>query len=57
MKPTRDDLLEMLDNVSAALDNTLLAHGAAMTKADLTARSKLCLEARAVCDHLLRQEG
>jgi hypothetical protein len=54
-KPTYDELLEMLDNVSAALKNTVL-YGGTMTTGDKIARLDLAMEAREVCDALLREE-
>jgi hypothetical protein len=55
-KPSYDELLDMLDNVSASLDSVMLAHGASMTEGDRVARAKLASAARAVCDALLREE-
>ena len=47
-------ILDLLDDVSASLENVLLAHGKDMTPADFAARSKRCKEARELCDELLR---
>ncbi len=53
-KPSYDELLEMLDNVSAALEGAMLRHGADMMDADRIARGRLVEAARACCDALLR---
>lgn len=55
-KPSYGELLEMLDNVSAALRNVVAAHGASMAKADRDSRVALAQAARLVCDALLREE-
>lgn len=54
MKPTYDELLEMLDNVSASAENMLLV--LKMNPADWRRRNKIITEAREVCDRLLRAE-
>ena len=53
---TRDDLLEMLDNVSAAAENMLAHARKHMGEADLAQRTKIITEAREVCDAELRPE-
>lgn len=54
MKPTYDELLEMLDNVSAAADNMLHRYAPNMSSDDFDGREKVVRSARATCDSLLR---
>ena len=54
---TRDDLLEMLDNVSAAAENMLTHFRDRMSEADIDQRIRIINEARAVCDAELRSEN
>ena len=55
-KKAYGDLLEMLDNVSASLENVMVAYGTSMSEADWIARDRIASAARAVCDALLRGE-
>ena len=45
-------LLESLDNVTAALETLLIRHGAGMSEGDLTQRTRLAEEARALVEKL-----
>jgi len=54
MKPTYDELLEMLDNVSATADNMLHHHAQDMSANDYRHRSRTIEAARTVCESLLR---
>ncbi len=58
-KPTYEELLEMLDNVSATAENMYLqlAKANLHTADDARSRQRTILEARALCDRLLRPEG
>lgn len=53
-KPSYDELLEMLDNVSATAENLYHQNGQPMTGADRRARMKVIKQARDTCDKLLR---
>lgn len=53
-RPTYDQLLQMLDNVSAAAETMLIHYYHKMPVADREARAKLIDEARQVCSALLR---
>lgn len=55
-EPDRQQLLEMLDNVSASARNMLTQFGDQMKDEDLRWRRATVQEARAVCDGLLRGE-
>lgn len=55
--PAYAELLELLDNVSAAAENMLVRFGGQMYRDDCTQRRKVVGEARALCDALLRQEA
>lgn len=52
--PRYDDLLEMLDDVSAAAENMLSV--CPMTPADKAQRTRIITEARDLCNRLLREE-
>lgn len=55
MKPSYEELLELLDDVSAAASNMLL-HYHPRHVADYGPRKRLIDKARDICDHHLRQE-
>ena len=50
------EILDLLDDVSASLENTLLQFGSQMTPPDFAARTRRCQEARKLCDALLRPD-
>ena len=50
------DLVQLLDDVSAALETALAHFGKKMHDADFRSRSDLCVRARRLCDKLLRPE-
>lgn len=50
------EILDLLDDVSASLENTLLQFGSQMTPGDFAARTRRCQEARKLCDALLRSD-
>jgi hypothetical protein len=52
----REEILELLDDVSAAAENMFHAFKHQMTEADRIARDKKIAEARWVCDEELRGE-
>jgi hypothetical protein len=52
----REEILELLDNVSAAAETMFLQFKNKMTEADRIARDKVIAEARWVCDEELRGE-
>lgn len=54
--PTYAELLDMLDNVSAALASVMAAHGKDMSVGDRVTRGCLADAARELCDELLRAE-
>jgi hypothetical protein len=53
--PSYDDLLEMLDNVSAIAENMYFQRSP-MTDSDKASRLKTIAEARSVCNALLRKD-
>jgi hypothetical protein len=53
---TREELLELLDDVSAAAENMLLHYGSTMPEADAAQRGQLILRARDICNAELRPE-
>ncbi|MBP2498360.1 hypothetical protein ABID82_005046 [Methylobacterium sp. PvP062] len=55
-EPTREQLLEMLDNVSAAARNLMIQFGGQLYRDDAAQRRQLVDEARALCDGLIRGE-
>ncbi|MCP1540132.1 DUF1653 domain-containing protein, partial [Methylorubrum extorquens] len=55
--PTRAELLEMLDNVSAIADSLVTLSPRQMHREDYVQRRQIVEEARAVCDSLLRPEA
>ena len=56
-KLTREQLLDLLDDVSAAAENMLLHYGSTMPEADAAARGQLIFKARDICNHELRPQG
>lgn len=56
MSARREELLDLLDDVSASLENVLAAHGNQMTPSDRTSRQALVDRARKLCDQELRPE-
>lgn len=52
-----DEVVELLDNVSAALSTVMLWHGHLMPEGDRTNRNDLVDKARVLCNQLLRSEG
>jgi hypothetical protein len=55
-KLTREQLLDLLDDISAAAENMLLHYGSTMPEEDAAARGQLILKARDVCNAELRGE-
>lgn len=47
-------MIEMVDDLSAALDTCLIHYGDKMPEADALNRRKLCDQARFLCDRILR---
>lgn len=56
-EPTREQLLEMLDNVSAAARNLIVQFGGQLYRSDAAQRRSIIDEARALCDRLLGREA
>lgn len=56
-EPTRAQLLEMLDNVSAAARNLMVRFGGQLYRDDAAQRRSIIDGARALCDRLLRREA
>lgn len=54
--PSAHELLELLDNVSAAFESVMTKWGISMEPADYKSRWALVRKARAVCDEALRPE-
>ena len=52
-----DEMLELLDDVSAALETVMARYGKEMPLADQRQRDRLVAKARAMVDALLRPDG
>lgn len=52
-----DELLELLDDVSAAMETVMARYGKEMPPADQRQRDRLVAKARAMVDALLRPDG
>ncbi|TXN08970.1 DUF1653 domain-containing protein [Methylobacterium sp. WL103] len=55
--PSREDLIELLDNVSAAAENMLTQFGSRMFAEDVRTRTETIQTARNLCDTLLRSHA
>lgn len=56
MTASREEILELLDDVSAAFENTMAHYGNQMPHADRVSRQALVNAARKLCDRELRPE-
>jgi hypothetical protein len=53
---TREELLQLLDDVSAAAETMLVHYGSTMPEEDAAARGQLIFKARDICNAELRSE-